>query len=91
MSIKLKKGFVLRKIGPIYSAVPFGKMTNDIKGMISLSESGYILWQAMNKGADSVADLVDVLLETYDVDRDTATKDVNEFLNYLTDMGVIEE
>jgi hypothetical protein len=66
-------------------------MTSDIKGMISLSESGYILWQAMNKGADSVADLVDVLLETYDVDRDTATKDVNEILNYLTDMGVIEE
>lgn len=90
MAIKVKKGFVLRKIGPMYSAVPYGKMTSEIKGMISLTESGYILWQAMDKGADSVDALVEVLLATYDVDRDTAAKDVNEFLSYLTEMGVIE-
>ncbi|MBQ7909776.1 MAG: PqqD family protein [Clostridia bacterium] len=90
MAIKLKKGFVLRKIGPMYSAVPFGKMTTEIKGMISLTESGYLLWQALDKGAETVDELVAIMLDTYDVDRDTAAKDVNEFLDYLREVGVIE-
>lgn len=90
MAIKLKKGFVLRKIGVQYMAVPFGSMTNEVKGMISLTESGYLLWKAMEKGADTVDALVDALTAEYDVDRDTATHDVNGFLNYLTELGVIE-
>ena len=90
MAIKLKKGFVLRKIGPMYSAFPYGTATTEIKGMISLTESGYLLWQALDKGAETVDELVAVMLDTYDVDRDTATKDVNEFLDYLREVGVIE-
>ena len=90
MAIKLKKGFVLRKIGPQYMAVPFGAMTRDVQGMISLTESGYLLWQALDKGAETVDELVAIMLDTYDVDRDTATKGVNEFLNYLREVGVIE-
>ena len=54
MAIKLKKGFVLRKIGVQYMAVPFGSMTNEVKGMISLTESGYLLWKAMENGADTM-------------------------------------
>jgi hypothetical protein len=65
-------------------------MTKELKGMITLTESGYLLWKALDKGTDTVDALVDVLLETYDVDRDVATQDVNAFLNYLTEMGVIE-
>ena len=90
MSVKIKKGFVLRKIGPQYMAVPFGAMTKEVKGMISLTESGYLLWQALDKGAETVDELVAIMLDTYDVDRDTAAKDVNEFLDYLREVGVIE-
>ena len=67
MSIKIKKCFVLRKIGPQYMAVPFGAMTQQIKGMITLTESGYLLWQALDSGVDSKEALVARLLEEYDV------------------------
>ena len=40
MAIQLKKGFVLRKIGVQYMAVPYGSMTNEVTGMVSLTESG---------------------------------------------------
>lgn len=90
MAIKIKQGFVLRKIGPQYMAVPFGPMTKEIKGMISLSESGYTLWDAMNKGADSKEALVDVLLEQYDVEKEDAAKDVEDFLGFLAEIGVLE-
>lgn len=90
MAIKLKKGFVLRKIGAQYMAVPFGNMTNQVKGMVSLTESGYLLWKALEKGTNTVDALADVLLAEYDVDRDTAARDVNDFLNYLSELGVVE-
>ena len=36
MAIRAKKGFVLRKIGAQYMAVPFGAMTSKVKGMITM-------------------------------------------------------
>ena len=90
MSVKIKKGFVLRKIGPQYMAVPFGAMTGEIKGMISLTESGYLLWQAMEKGADTREALVEILLREYDVEREDAARDVDEFILFLATTGVLE-
>jgi hypothetical protein len=90
MAIQLKKGFVLRKIGAQYMAVPFGNMTNEVKGMVTLTESGYMLWQAMEKGANTVDALVDALTAEYDVEREVAVKDVNEFISYLASLGVVE-
>ena len=90
MAIQLKKGFVLRKIGAQYMAVPFGAMTNEVKGMVSLTESGYLLWQAIEKGANTVEALADVLTSEYDVERDVAVRDINSFIDYLAQLGAIE-
>lgn len=90
MAIQLKKGFVLRKIGPQYMAVPYGNMTKEVKGMVTLTESGYLLWKAMEGGANTVEALVAVLQENYEVDTEEATRDTNEFLAYLAELGAIE-
>ena len=90
MAIKLKQGFVLRKIGPQYMAVPFGPMTTRVKGMISLSESGYMLWQAIEKGADTKEALVAALMAEYDVEEAEASADVEEFIEFLKIRGVVE-
>ena len=90
MAIQLKKGFVLRKIGAQYMAVPFGAMTNEVKGMVSLSESGYLLWQAIEKGTDTIEGLADVLTAEYDVERDVAVRDVNDFVDCLAQLGAIQ-
>lgn len=90
MAIKLKKGFVLRKIGPQYMAVPYGSMTSEIKGMVTLTESGYLLWREMEKGVDTVEALAKVLTDTYEVEEDEAVRDVNGFLDYLKELGVME-
>jgi hypothetical protein len=90
MAIRLNKGFVLRKIGPQYMAVPFGEMTNRVKGMVTLTESGYLLWKALEEGADSVEAMATVLTDTYDVDGETALADAKEFLDYLVQLGAAE-
>lgn len=90
MAIQLKKGFVLRKIGPQYMAVPFGTMATQVKGMISLTESGYLLWQAIDGGADTKEALVAALLAEYDVEEEEASADVEDFIRFLGDVGVLE-
>ncbi len=89
MSIQLKKGFVLRKIGAQYMAVPFGAMANEVKGMISLTESGYFLWKQIENGANSVEALADALTAEYEVEREEAIRDIEGFVAYLADLKVL--
>lgn len=89
MIYKIKDGFVLRKIGPQVMAVPVGKLTSEIHGMIALSESGALLWNLLSDGAEKEK-LVEALLEEYETDRQTAETDVEKFINGLIEQGALE-
>ena len=91
MAIKLKDGFVLRKVGPSHMAVPFGPRAAEVKGMITLSESGYLLWKAIQDGTDTVDGLVAALRAEYDVPEDVAKKDILAFLDGLKEQGALDE
>lgn len=86
---KIKDGFILRKIGGQVMAVPTGKMTSEIHGMIALSESGELLWKALEKGADIEA-LADILTENYDVERSEAIADAEKFVSGLREQGAMQ-
>ena len=86
---KVKDGFIIRKIGGQTIAVPTGKMTSEIHGMISLSESGELLWNALKDGAE-IETLADVLTENYDVVRETALADAEKFVSTLESQGALE-
>lgn len=90
MTYKLKDGFVLRKVGPMFMAVPFGPRAAEIKGMVSLSESGYMLWKAMESGTDTMEGLVAALRAEYDVSEEQATADITAFLDGLREQGVLQ-
>lgn len=89
MIYKLKDGFVLRKIGAQTMAVPVGKLTSKIHGMIALSESGALLWNLLLQGADKEK-LVSALLDEYEIDRQTAEKDTEKFIEGLVEQGALE-
>lgn len=89
MIYKLKDGFVLRKIGAQTMAVPVGKLTSEIHGMIALSESGALLWNLLLQGADKEK-LVSALLDEYEIDRQTAEKDTEKFIEGLVEQGALE-
>ena len=90
MTYKLKDGFVLRKVGPMFMAVPFGPRAAEIKGMVSLSESGYMLWKAMESGTDTMDGLVAALRAEYDVSEEQATADITAFLDGLREQGALQ-
>ena len=85
---RVKDGFIIRKIGEQVMAVPVGAQTSEMHGMIALSESGELLWSALEKGA-TVEDLAEILTDNYDVEKNTAIEDVEKFINSLKEQGAL--
>ena len=87
--MKLNKNFALRNIANTWVVLPLAEKTVDFNGMLKLNDSGVLLWRALEQGADRDA-LADVLTNEYEVSRETALADVDEFLNILIRSGCIE-
>ena len=79
--MKIKEGYVIRKLGIGYIVVTIGEASDDFNGLIRLNESGAFLWQCIMDGADTKEKLVSEMLNRYDgLDENTAKKDLDEFL-----------
>ena len=87
--MKIKEGFVLRQVADNWIVLPVGQASVNFNGMMSLNESGALLWQALEKGGDRIA-LAEALLAEYEVEREEALADVDAFLTALTKAGCIE-
>ena len=86
--MKISENFVLRQVADTWVVLPVGQASVDFNGMLTLNESGAVLWHALEKGGDREA-LADALLEEYEVDRSTALADVDEFLLKLKEAGCL--
>ncbi len=87
--MKIKKDFILRKVADSYVVVPVNKMTLDFNGIINLNETGAFLFELLQKGAER-DELVDKMLEEYDVDREKAEADIDVFIQKVRDADVLE-
>ena len=87
--MKLKEGFVLRQVAGSWIVLPVGAISVDFNGLVSLNETGALLWQALEKGGDAAA-LADALTAEYEVERAEAESHVEEFLETLRKVGCIE-
>lgn len=87
--MKIKEGFVLRNMGGQAVVVSIGSASKIFNGMVKLNETGEYLWGKISDGA-SRNDLINSLLEKYDVDIELATKDVDNFITSLKTPGIIE-
>ncbi|MBO4572911.1 MAG: PqqD family protein [Clostridia bacterium] len=87
--MKIKKGYVLKEIGDSCVVVPIGEAAKTFKGVIALNETAKVLWLTLEKGAD-LDGLVDALTAEYEVDRETALRSCEKFLEKLKTADVIE-
>ncbi len=86
--MRLKEGFLLKKVAGEYVVVPTGNAMIDFKAMISLNETGAFLWEAL-KTDKSQQQLTEALLGEYDVDEETASCDVAEFVKLLDEKNLL--
>lgn len=87
--MKIEKEFVLREIAGDYVIIPTGKTVLEFNGLATINEVGVFLWKLLENEITE-DELVTKLLEEYEVDEETARKDVDEFLDVLVANKVLE-
>ncbi len=88
--MKIKDGYILRDVAGVSFAVPVGDESAGKNKMITVNETGKMMWKALEKGITRDA-LLDKMLAEYDVDAETLGKDIDDFLDKLRDGGLLEE
>ena len=88
-SLKIKDGFVIRRVGDSFVAVATGKAAESFKGMITLNSTAALLWADMQNGLP-LDEMVAHLCDEYEVDALRAREDVETLCADLIDAGIIE-
>ena len=86
--MKIKEGFLLKEIAGSYVVVPVGEKLVDFQMMVTLNETGAFLWEKLANDITE-EELVAALLGEYDVDEQTAKKDVSEFIKKLNEKEIL--
>ena len=87
--MRVTKEFVLREIAGDYIIIPTGKTVFDFNGLITLNEVGVSLWKMLQNEV-TFDDLLQGVLDEYDVEPAVAREDIQEFLDQLVNRGIIE-
>lgn len=88
--MKIKAGYVLREVADQIIVVPTGQAAINFNGVITLNKSGKLLWETLTNNV-SFDDLVNVLLEKYEVSKEQASRYVLEFLETLRKHNILDE
>jgi hypothetical protein len=86
--MKIKDGYLLRQVAGTNVVVPVGRGL-DFSGMITLNGTGAFLWKELSEETTEEKLLL-ALLKEYDIDKDTAQKDMGEFLARLKAADLVE-
>lgn len=86
--MKKIKSFISRTIAGETVLVPADETAHDFNGMISLTDTATFIWEHIEEAAD-FNQLVNMILDEYEVDRETAAADASEFVMQLLQQGMI--
>lgn len=84
------KNFEIVTIADENMAVPLGEEATTFHGVVALSESAAFLLNSLNE-ALTTDEIIDIFLKEYDIDRETAEKDIKEIIPKLIELKLIKE
>ena len=88
--MKIKEGYVLREVARNNIAVPLGDAEVSFKGIMTLNDVGTFIWKMLENGATK-EELLNAVLNEYDVDEETASKDIDRYIIKLRAEKIIED
>ena len=88
--MKIKEGFILRSICGEYIVVGEGLAQVNFNKMLSLNESAAYLWKEVEGKTFTQGDLVQLLLDKYEVSKEQAAADVEKLTATWVQEGVVE-
>lgn len=89
--MKIKEGFILRSICGEYVVVGEGLTQVNFNKMLSLNETAAYLWKEAQGKEFTKEDLVQLLLDKYEVSPELAAADVDKLLAIWMQEGVVVE
>lgn len=87
--MKIKEGFVVRKVMGNNVVIATGAQSKKFHGMVKLNDTAAEIWGYIADGLDIDA-IVDKMREKYDVDESLLRADVEKTVNTLIDQGFAE-
>ena len=87
--MKIKEGFILRKVGIQFVVAATGKASEHFNGMMRVNESGAFACRLMQQGI-TAEELTIRLMEEYEVSEQTARKDAAAFTAALREADALE-
>lgn len=70
---------VTRKTGNEYVLVPVANNIADMNSVYTLNETGAFIWEQID-GERTIDKIIDLVIQEYDIDKDSASKDVYDFI-----------
>lgn len=88
--MRRNENFILRHTADLMVILPVGLASVNFPGMISVNETGALLWELLAQ--EQTADiLAEALTKEYEVEFARAKEDVDKFLEQLRPVGALVE
>ncbi len=87
--MQIKKDMMLREIAGENILVPNGNTVLDLNGLFIVTETGAFIWKNLSY-VKTEEEILEKMLEEYEVDRETAQSDISDFLQKLRDFDIID-
>lgn len=86
--MRVNNEFVLREIAGDYIIIPTGSAVLEFNGLITVNEVGVSLWKLLQNDV-TLDDLIQGILDEYDVEESVAREDIQEYLDKLEQGGIL--
>ncbi len=88
--MKRKPNYILREVAGENIVIPVDEAAINFNGIMTLNSTGKFLWNLLGEST-TPTELIARLEESYDVDMETATRDVTDFLAKLRHNKILED
>jgi hypothetical protein len=88
--LRTSPNYVLRRIAGQDVLVSIGEGLADFRGYIEMNDTASFLWRQLQEGRTR-EELLEAIVETYEVDEATARRDVDSCLDLLISKGMIRQ
>ena len=88
--MKINEGFEVRTVCGEHMMVAMGEKNIDFSHVIAFNETSVFIWNQMLAGKNTIDDVAKAVTEEYEVDFETARKDVETLVKQLAQYGVVE-
>ena len=87
--MKIKSDYILKKVMGKYMIVSLNESASQTVSMQAINETGAFIWHLLENGATQ-EEICEKMLSEYEIDCETASEDVSNFLAKLDAAGLLE-